>query len=83
MHVVSFDFQSDVTSCGRRVTFDVIDEYTRTASAIVPLRSFTAMDVVAVLDDIIADTGIPPDLRPLGQRTRTAGWRTNHYVDVG
>jgi hypothetical protein len=32
MHVVSFDFQSDVTSCGRNIRFfDVIDEYTRSS----------------------------------------------------
>ncbi|WP_156808958.1 IS3 family transposase [Arthrobacter sp. TB 23] len=61
MHVVSFDFQSDVTSCGRHVRFfNVIDEYTRTALAIIPRRSFTATDVVAVLEDIIAETGVVP-----------------------
>ena len=61
MHVVSFDFQSDVTSCGRHVRFfNVIDEYTRTALAIIPRRSFTATDVIAVLEDIIAETGIVP-----------------------
>lgn len=61
MHVVSFDFQSDVTSCGRHVRFfNVIDEYTRTALAIIPRRSFTSDDVVAVLEDIIAETGITP-----------------------
>ncbi|GAA1133516.1 hypothetical protein GCM10009582_33870 [Arthrobacter flavus] len=61
MHVISFDFQSDVTSCGRHVRFfNVIDEYTRTALAIIPRRSFTATDVVAVLEDIIAETGVVP-----------------------
>ncbi len=61
MHVVSFDFQSDVTTCGRHVRFfNVIDEYTRTALAIIPRRSFTATDVIAVLEDIIAQTGITP-----------------------
>lgn len=61
MHVVSFDFQSDVTSCGRNVRFfNVIDEYTRTALAIVARRSFTAADVIAVLEDIIAETGLAP-----------------------
>ncbi len=58
MHVVSFDFQSDVTSCGRHTRFfNVIDEYTCTALAIIPRRSFSAVDVVAVLEDIIAETG--------------------------
>jgi putative transposase len=43
--------------CG---SFFVIDEYTRTALAIIPRRSFTATDVVAVLEGIIAETGIVP-----------------------
>jgi len=61
MHVVSFDFQSDVTSCGRHIRFfNVIDEYTRTALAIIPRRSFKAADVVAVLENIIAETGTAP-----------------------
>ncbi|TDS85873.1 transposase InsO family protein [Nesterenkonia aurantiaca] len=61
MHVLSFDFQSDVTSCGRHIRFfNVIDEYTRTALAIIPRRSFTAADVIAVLEDIIAETGSTP-----------------------
>ncbi|SEJ82835.1 HTH-like domain-containing protein [Arthrobacter sp. yr096] len=60
MHVVSFDFQSDVTSCGRHIRFfNVIDEYTCTALAIIPRRSFKAADVVAVLENIIAETGTP------------------------
>ncbi|SJM57986.1 Mobile element protein [Arthrobacter rhombi] len=61
MHVVSFDFQSDTTSCGRHIRFfNVIDEYSRTALAIIPRRSFTATDVVAALEDIIAETGVTP-----------------------
>lgn len=61
MRVLIFDFQSDVTSCGRHVRFfNVIDEYTRTALAIIPRRSFKAEDVVAVLEGIIAETGTQP-----------------------
>jgi putative transposase len=61
MHVISFDFQSDVTSCGRHIRFfNVIDEYTRNALAIIPRRSFKAADVVAVLENIIAETGTAP-----------------------
>jgi transposase InsO family protein len=37
-----------------------LDEYTRTALAIIPRRSFKAADVVAVLEDIIAETGTAP-----------------------
>ena len=61
LHVVSFDFQSDVISCGRHIRFlNVIDEYTRTALAIIPRRSFKASDVVAVMENIIAETGAAP-----------------------
>lgn len=61
MHVVSFDFQSDVTSCGRHIRFfNVIDESPRTAQAVIPCRSFKATDVVAVLENIIAETGTAP-----------------------
>ena len=61
MHVLSFDFQSDVTTCGRHIRFfNVIDEYTRAALAIIPRRSFKATDVIAVLEGIIAETGIEP-----------------------
>ncbi|MGP5073886.1 integrase core domain-containing protein, partial [Arthrobacter rhombi] len=49
------------TSCGRHIRFfNVIDEYSRTALAIIPRRSFTATDVVAALEDIIAETGVTP-----------------------
>lgn len=62
MHVVSFDFQSDVTSCGRHIRFfNVIDEYTRTALAIIARRSFTASDVIAALENISSPkTGTAP-----------------------
>ena len=61
MHVISFDFQSDVTSDGRHIRFfNVIDESTHKVLAIVPRRSFTAPDVVAVLDNIVAETGQYP-----------------------
>jgi transposase InsO family protein len=61
MHVISFDFQSDVTSCGRHIRFFFrLDEYTRTALAIIPRQSFKASDVVAVLENIIAETGTAP-----------------------
>lgn len=61
MHVLSFDFQSDVMSWGRHIRFfNVIDEYTRTALTVIPRRSFTASDVVAVLENIIAETGTAP-----------------------
>lgn len=61
MDVLSFDFQSDVTTCGRHIrSSNVIDEFTRTALAIIPRRSFKATDVISVLEGIMADTGIEP-----------------------
>ena len=48
MHVVRFDFLSDVTSRGRYIRFfNAIDEYTHTALAIISRRTFKAADVVA------------------------------------
>jgi transposase InsO family protein len=52
----------DVTSCGRHIRFfNVIDEYTRTALAIIPRRSFKATGLVTVLENIIAETAAAPD----------------------
>jgi transposase InsO family protein len=88
MHVVSFDFQSDVTSCGRHIRFfNVIDEYTRTALAIIPRRSFKASDVVAVLEDIIAETGTAPayvrcDNGPEFTAAALIGWCNTAGVDT-
>lgn len=59
MHVFSFGFQSDTTSCGRHIWFfNVIDEFARAALAVIDRRSFKAKDVVKVLEGIIAETGI-------------------------
>lgn len=88
MHMVSFDFQSDVTSCGRRIRFfNVIDEYTRTALAIIPRRSFTAADVVAVLENIIAATSTAPayvrcDNGPAFTATALTNWCNTAGVDT-
>lgn len=58
MYVLSFGFQPDVTSCDRRfLFFNVIDEYTRPAVAIIPRRSYKPKDVVAVLEGMIAEKG--------------------------
>lgn len=66
MHVVSFDFPSDVTTCGRHIRFFFrLDEYICRALAINP-RSVKAADVVPVPvpvpvpEDIIAETGTAP-----------------------
>lgn len=39
MHVISFNFQTDTNSCGQYIRFfNGIDEYSRTALAIIPWR---------------------------------------------
>lgn len=49
---------SSPTSYGRHIRFfNGIDEYTRTALAVIPRRSLKASDLVAVLANIIAETG--------------------------
>lgn len=58
--MVSSDLQSEGTFCGWNIRFfNVIDEYCRTTLAIIPRRSFTADDVVPVLENIIAEAGPP------------------------
>jgi len=57
-HVWALDFQYDVTSDGRQLRFlNVIDEFTREAFATRAARSFTADATVAVLEEVIAETG--------------------------
>lgn len=61
MHILNFDFQFDLTSCGRHLRFFFHrGEYTRNALVIVPRRSFTTLDVVGVPEGIIAETSIGP-----------------------
>ena len=57
-HVWALDFQYDVTSDGRQLRFlNIVDEFTREAFATRAARSFTADATVAVLEEVIADTG--------------------------
>jgi transposase InsO family protein len=57
-HVWALDFQYDVTSDGRQLRFlNVVDEFTREAFATRAARSFTADATVAVLEEVIAETG--------------------------
>jgi len=56
--VWALDFQYDVTSCGRQLRFlNVIDEFTREAFATRAARSFTADATIAVLEEVVAETG--------------------------
>jgi transposase InsO family protein len=63
-HVWSYDFVSDRTEDGRKLKLlVVIDEYTRECLAIEVGRSFTAQDVVGVLQYLFAVRGRPEHLR--------------------
>jgi len=63
-HVWSYDFLSDRTEDGRQLRLlSVIDEYTRECLAIEVARSFTAEDIVGVLQYLFAVRGTPQHLR--------------------
>jgi transposase InsO family protein len=63
-HVWSYDFLVDRTEDGRQLKLlVVIDEYTRECLALEVLRSFTALDVVEVLQYLFAVRGRPEHLR--------------------
>ena len=63
-HVWSYDFVTDRTEDGRQLKlFAVIDEYTRECLAIEVARSFTAQDVVGVLQYLFAVRGTPQHIR--------------------
>ena len=63
-HVWSYDFVIDRTEDGRQLRLlVVIDEYTRECLAIEVARSFTAEDVIGVLQYLFAVRGTPQHIR--------------------
>jgi putative transposase len=63
-HVWSYDFLVDRTEDGRQLKLlAVIDEYTRECLAIEVDRSFTAQDVIGILQYLFAVRGTPHNLR--------------------
>ena len=63
-HVWSYDFLTDRTEDGRQLRLlAVIDEYTRECLAIEVGRSFTAHDVIGVLQYLFAVRGTPQHIR--------------------
>ena len=63
-HVWSYDFLTDRTEDGRQLRLlAVIDEYTRECLAIEVDRSFTAHDVIGVLQYLFAVRGTPQHIR--------------------
>ena len=63
-HVWSYDFLTDRTEDGRQLRLlAVIDEYTRECLAIEVGRSFTAHDVIGVLQYLFAVRGAPQHIR--------------------
>ena len=60
----AMDFVHDQLATGRKLrVLTVVDTFTRFAPAIVPRFSFKALDVVAVLDEVCADIGLPTTIR--------------------
>ena len=63
-HVWSFDFCQDRTTDGKALKiFSVIDEHTRRCLHIETQRRITGMDVVRMLDALMAMYGVPEHLR--------------------
>jgi putative transposase len=63
-HVWSYDFVADRLEDGRQIRLlVVIDEFTRECLAIEVARSFTAQDVVGVLQYLFAIRGVPHHIR--------------------
>jgi len=63
-HVWSYDFLFDATADGRRLKWmPVIDEHTRECIALEVDRSITSIDVIDVLDRLIAERGAPAFIR--------------------
>jgi putative transposase len=63
-HVWSCDCVSDQTRDGRkRRMLDIVDEYSRTALAMMVPRSFKSHDMIYVLADLMIKYGIPDYIR--------------------
>ena len=63
-HAWSYDFVADRLEDGRQIRLlVVIDEFTRECLAIEVARSFTAQDVIGVLQYLFAIRGVPEHLR--------------------
>jgi putative transposase len=78
-HVWSYDFVTDRTEEGRQLRLlVVVDEYTRECLAIEVAGSFTAQDVVGVLQYLFAVRGTPEHIRsdngPEFVAKRVCGW---------
>ena len=63
-HVWSYDFVTDRTEDGKQLKFLVVlDEFTRECLATEPARSFTARDVILMLQYLFAVRGAPEHIR--------------------
>lgn len=63
-HVWCMDFMKDMTSDGRALRIlSIVDEYTRECLGLAVKRKFKANDVVAVLEKLIGERGIPVYVR--------------------
>src|SRR5207247_11411241 len=61
--VWAFDFQFDQTADGRALKLmNIVDEFTREALVMLVARSIDADTVVAVLERLVAERGVAPEL---------------------
>jgi len=78
-HIWSYDFLTDRTEDGRQLRLlAVIDEYTRECLAIEVAHSFTAQDVIGVLQYLFAVRGTPQHIR--SRPTLRVGARGPEFV---
>ncbi len=63
-HLWALDFQHDATTDGRELKFlNIVDEFTREALAVEVERTIDADQTVAVLERLVAERGVPANVR--------------------
>jgi putative transposase len=83
----ALDFVHDVTASGRSIrVLNVIDAYTREVLAMEVDTSFAGLRVTRVLDQIIAERGLPQAIRcdngPELTSRRFLAWALEHKIDL-
>jgi len=63
-HLWALDFQHDATTDGRELKFlNIVDEFTREALAVEVERTIDADQTVAVVERLVAERGVPANVR--------------------
>jgi putative transposase len=83
----SMDFMSDATTDGRKFrTFNVIDDFNREALVIRIARSFPAVKIIEILDEVASWRGYPKMIRtdngPEYISKEFAVWAKNHGIEL-